>query len=89
IKRYPEQLTQILEHLSYFDMLNLAARIEVPVMVSVGWKDTVCMPETIYAAYNRMKSAKEIRDYPFSGHEVNEHQKREGVLFVERIFNGE
>lgn len=88
IKRYPEQLNQILEHLSYFDMLNLAPRIQVPVMVSVGWKDTVCMPETIYAAYNRMRAAKEIRDYPFSGHEVNEYQKREGVLFLERIFNG-
>lgn len=70
-------------------MLNLAPRIKAPVMVSVGWKDTVCMPETIYAAYNRIEANKEIRDYPFSGHEVNEYQKREAVLFLERIFNGE
>lgn len=89
IKRYPEQLESILTHLAHFDMLNLAPRIKVPVMVSVGWKDTVCMPETIYAAYNRIEAAKEIRDYPFSGHEVNEHQKREAIMFLERIFNGE
>ncbi|MGG3282930.1 acetylxylan esterase [Paenibacillus solani] len=87
IKRYPQQLDQILEHLAHFDMLNLAPRIHVPVMVSVGWKDTVCMPETIYAAYNRIEAEKEIRDYPFSGHEVNEYQKREGMLFLERILN--
>ena len=36
-----------------------------------------------------MKAAKEIRDYPFSGHEVNEYQKREGVLFLERILTGD
>lgn len=87
IKRYPEQLDQILAHLAHFDMLNLAPRIQAPIMVSVGWKDTVCMPETIYAAYNRIEAAKEIRDYPFSGHEVSEYQKREGVLFLERVFN--
>ncbi|MDH6674091.1 cephalosporin-C deacetylase [Paenibacillus sp. LBL] len=89
IKRFPEQLDHILAHLAHFDMLNLAPRIKAPVMVSVGWKDTVCMPETIYAAYNRIEANKEIRDYPFSGHEVNEYQKREAVLFLERIFNGE
>lgn len=87
IKRYPEQLDHILEHLAHFDIMNLAPRIEVPVMISVGWKDTVCMPETIYAAYNRMECEKEIRDYPFSGHEVSEDQKREGILFLERILN--
>lgn len=40
IKRYPEQLDQILAHLAHFDMLNLAPRIQAPIMVSVGWKDT-------------------------------------------------
>jgi len=85
IKRYPELLDPILYHLAHFDILNLAPRIKAPVMVSVGWKDTVCMPETIYAAYNRIEAPKEIRDYPFSGHEVNEYQKREAVLFLERV----
>lgn len=85
IKRFPEQLDAILEHLAYFDMLNLAHRIKAPVMVSVGWKDTVCMPETIYAAYNRIEAPKEIRDYPFSGHETSEYQRRQTVEFLSRV----
>ncbi|MFI2858223.1 acetylxylan esterase [Paenibacillus sp. JSM ZJ436] len=84
IKRYPDRLEAVLSSLAHFDMLNLAPRLKVPVMVSVGWKDTVCMPETIYAAYNRVQSPKEIRDYPFSGHEVSEHQKREAVVFLQK-----
>ncbi|MFD1907470.1 acetylxylan esterase [Paenibacillus rhizoplanae] len=51
--------------------------------MSVGWKDTVCMPETIYAAYNRIESPKEIKDYPFSGHEVSEFQHRQTALFFQ------
>ncbi|GAB6929495.1 acetylxylan esterase [Paenibacillus sp. JCM 10914] len=87
IKRYPDQLDLILTHLAHFDMMNLAPRIKAPVMVSVGWKDTICMPETIYAAYNRIETEKVIKDYPFSGHEVNEFQKREAVHFLGRVFN--
>ncbi|NMO95171.1 acetylxylan esterase [Paenibacillus lemnae] len=86
IKRHPEQLDLILSHLAHFDMLNLAPRIKAPVLVSVGWKDNICMPETVYAAYNRIQASKEIRDYPFSGHEINEYQKREAVSFLSRLF---
>lgn len=85
IKRFPEQLDAVLEHLAHFDMLNLGPRIKAPVLVSVGWKDTVCMPETIYAAYNRIQAPKEMRDYPFSGHEVNEYQKRQAVQFLQSV----
>lgn len=83
LKRYPEHLELALENLAYFDIVNLAHRFTVPVMMSAGWKDTVCMPEAIYAAYNRIESPKQMRDYPFSGHEVNEFQRRETVLFFQ------
>lgn len=82
IKRYPERMEAILENLAYFDMVNLAPRIEAPVLVSVGWKDTVCMPETIYAAYHRIRSPKQICDYPFSGHEVGELHNRRAAEFM-------
>lgn len=86
IKRYPDQLDAVLHTIAHFDIVNLAYRITAPVMMSVGWKDTVCMPETIYAAYNQIQSPKEIRDYPFSGHEVSEYQQRETMLFLQRVF---
>ncbi|NOU94661.1 alpha/beta fold hydrolase [Paenibacillus sp. LMG 31456] len=76
VARYPDKLEPILETLSYFDILNLGERIRIPAMLSVGLKDTVCLPETVYAAYNRITSDKVIHTYPFSGHEVVSHHNR-------------
>lgn len=81
---FPDKLDAVLETISYFDIMNLAERIRVPVMISVGLKDTVCMPETIYAAYNRLKGAKEIHPYPFMGHAQIGYHNRLGMEFMER-----
>ncbi|WNS45942.1 acetylxylan esterase [Paenibacillus sp. MMS20-IR301] len=83
LKRYPEQLEQVLHNLAYFDIVNLAHRFTAPVLMSSGWKDTVCMPETIYAAYNRIQAPKQMQDYPFSGHEVGEFQQRVTARFLQ------
>ncbi|MGM0880209.1 MAG: acetylxylan esterase [Bacillota bacterium] len=86
IKRYPEQLSSVLETIAHFDLLNLADRIKAPVLMSVGWKDTVCLPETVYAVYNRIRSHKQIINYPFSGHEVSEYQTRAAIEFLKGAF---
>ncbi|MGO4275277.1 acetylxylan esterase, partial [Paenibacillus sp. TAF58] len=40
-----------------------------PVHVTVGLKDTTCLPEAIFAAYNRIASSnKTIEVHPFMGH---------------------
>ncbi|PNQ84285.1 acetylxylan esterase [Paenibacillus polymyxa] len=80
--RFPEHLEQVLHTLSYFDVMNLAHRIRIPVMVSVGLKDTVCMPETIFAAYNRIESPKTIEIYPFTGHWVEGFHRRKTAEFL-------
>ncbi|PLT44003.1 acetylxylan esterase [Paenibacillus sp. FSL W8-1187] len=80
--RKPEELSRLLEHLACFDNMNLACRISAPVLASVGWKDPICPPETVYAAYNRIHAPKEIRDYPFLGHEVNGAHRRDKLQFV-------
>ncbi|NIK76232.1 cephalosporin-C deacetylase [Paenibacillus castaneae] len=87
LKRYPEKLSEVLDSLAHFDLINLAERIKAPVLMSVGWKDTVCLPETVYAVYNRIRSDKQINDYPFSGHEVSEYQTRAAIEFLKKIFN--
>ncbi|SFB51382.1 cephalosporin-C deacetylase [Cohnella sp. OV330] len=67
--RFPDRLDDVLRTLGYFDILNLAHRITLPVHVTVGLKDTTCLPETIFAAYNRIASAnKSIEVHPFMGH---------------------
>lgn len=86
IKRYPERLGAVLDTIAHFDLLNLAERIKAPVLMSVGWKDTVCLPETVYAVYNRIHSHKQLNDYPFSGHEVSEYQKRAAIEFLKEAF---
>lgn len=67
---HPESLRGILHNLSYFDNMNHAHRIHIPVLMSVGLKDTICFPEMVYAAFNHLESnTKRIATYPFMGHE--------------------
>ncbi|HBM81609.1 MAG TPA: acetylesterase [Clostridiaceae bacterium] len=86
VSRFPGKLDKVLETLSYFDIMNLADRISIPVLVSVGLKDTICMPETIFAAYNNIKSEKHIKVYPFMGHCVPEYHRREIMSFINNHF---
>jgi cephalosporin-C deacetylase len=56
--------------LSYFDGINLAARARAKALFSVGLMDQICPPSTVYAAFNRWAGGeKEIKVYPYNGHE--------------------
>ncbi|MFA6172355.1 MAG: acetylxylan esterase [Kiritimatiellales bacterium] len=66
---FPERAETVRRNLSYFDNINLAPDITCPVLVSCGLLDTVCPPECVYAAYNKIRSAKAIAVYPQAGHE--------------------
>ncbi|MFV9423330.1 acetylxylan esterase [Microbacterium sp. S1037] len=55
--------------LSYIDGVNFAARSSVPALFSVGLRDAVCPPSTVFAAYNHYAGEKSIRVYPYNGHE--------------------
>lgn len=59
----------VFEVLSYFDGMHFAPRITARCLFSAGLMDTTCPPSTVYAAYNRVKSRKEIRVYDFNQHE--------------------
>lgn len=69
LKVFPMRTEQALETLSYFDTMNLADRIRCKVLSSVAMKDATCPPRQYFATYNRISSPKEIRIYPFNGHE--------------------
>ncbi|MBN2618108.1 MAG: acetylxylan esterase, partial [Spirochaetales bacterium] len=73
--------------LSYFDNVNLASRISCPVMVTVGLCDNVCPPSTIFAAYNKIESEKQIFVFPDFGHGgFNEHDAHK-INFIKRVRN--
>ncbi|MBA2382732.1 MAG: acetylxylan esterase [Chloroflexi bacterium] len=57
---------------SYVDGLNFAARASAPALFSVGLMDEVCPPSTVFAAYNHYAGPKEIRVWPYNGHEAGE-----------------
>ena len=55
--------------LGYIDIQHLAARIEAEVLMATGLMDTVCPPSTQFAAYNKIRSAKQHLLYPDFEHE--------------------
>lgn len=73
IRRYlachRDLVEQTFETLAYFDGANLAKRVTARAMFSAGLMDQVCPPSTIFAAYNRVGTEKEIRIYNFNEHE--------------------
>lgn len=50
--------------LDYFDPLQLAPNLKVPVLLSAGGKDTICPSATIQSVYDRLPGKKGIEIYP-------------------------
>jgi cephalosporin-C deacetylase len=63
---------RVFRTLSYFDGRNFASRATVPALFSVGLEDQITPPSTVFAAYNEYAGPKEIRIWPFNGHEAPE-----------------
>jgi len=82
-RRRPDQLSSVLHTLSYFELIHMADRIQVPVLMSVGLKDTVCTPEQVFPFYQAVASEqKQLEIYPFSGHVVEPAQQQKAIEFV-------
>jgi cephalosporin-C deacetylase len=64
--------SEIFERLGYIDIQNLSPRIEAKVLFATGLADDVCPPSTQFAAYNKIRSEKELVVYPDFGHELLE-----------------
>jgi cephalosporin-C deacetylase len=60
---------EVWERLGYIDNQHLAHRIEADVLMAVGLMDAICPPSTQFAAYNRIRSSKNLLIYPDFGHE--------------------
>ncbi|HCE46463.1 MAG TPA: acetylesterase [Lentisphaeria bacterium] len=64
-----EREDEFFNTLGYIDIQNLSPRIKGSVLMSVGLRDQVCPPSTVYAAFNKIKAKKKIMVYPDFGHE--------------------
>ena len=57
-----------LETLLYFDTSYAARRITIPVMIGVGFEDTLCPPSAVYTIYNELRGPKFIFNKICHGH---------------------
>jgi cephalosporin-C deacetylase len=60
---------EIFTKLGYIDIQHLADRIKGDVLMGIGLSDAICPPSTQFAAYNKIRSAKQLEIYPDFGHE--------------------
>jgi len=67
----PEHLQeeQVYRTLSYFDGMNMAARIKARTLMAITLQDVVCPPSTCFAVYNHLAGDKELKLYHDYGHE--------------------
>ena len=71
----------------YFDTAVFAAKIKVPVLVSVGFVDTTCSPSSVYSLYNAVPgNNKEIFHMYRSSHSISEESKKKIEDFVRNQF---
>jgi cephalosporin-C deacetylase len=80
------RVDDVFRTLSYVDGMNFAARATAPLLMSVGLMDQICPPSTVFASYNHYAGPKEIRVWPFNGHEagMNEHV-HEKIRFLDGL----
>ena len=85
LKTRRDLIDETFRTLSYFDGINFASRATAPAMFSVALMDEVCPPSTIFAAYNRYAGPKDIRVWPYNGHEGGQtYQDREDLAFLRK-----
>ncbi len=68
----------VIATLAYYDVVNFARRVTVPVFMTWGFNDDVCPPTTSYAAYNVITAPKEALITP-----VNEHWVSDNTRYVQ------
>lgn len=85
-RRQPARIEDMFRTLSYFDGVNFAARARGSALFSVALMDQVCPPSTVFAAYNHYTGPKEIRVWPYNGHEGGgANQAVERVRFLNKL----
>ncbi len=82
-----DKVDAVFNTLSYFDGVNFSARAKAKTLFSVALMDQVCPPSTVYAAFNHWAGEKEIKVYPYNGHEGGQSfQNVEKVKFLKGIW---
>ena len=65
-----------LRTMAYYDVVNFARRIRVPVRMTWGYNDDTCPPTTSYTVYNVLQCPKEALITPINEHWTSEETER-------------
>jgi cephalosporin-C deacetylase-like acetyl esterase len=77
---------QVKKNLSYYDALNFSDRVQVPVLLTVGFKDTISPPSCVFALFNHLLCDKTIEVYPEKGNEAGEEsQYKKSLQWIKEI----
>ncbi|NIA12790.1 MAG: alpha/beta fold hydrolase [Nitrospiraceae bacterium] len=69
-QRRPQDIDAAMRTLSYVELNNMTERVACPTLVSVGLQDELCVPSSVFSAYNRIPfEDKCIEVFPYNGHE--------------------
>ncbi|MBN2118471.1 MAG: acetylxylan esterase [Anaerolineales bacterium] len=87
LNTHRDKVETVFKTLSYFDGVNLSARAKAKTLFSVALMDQICPPSTVFAAYNHWAGEKEIKVYPYNGHEGGgSYQVVEKLKFLKSIW---
>jgi cephalosporin-C deacetylase len=82
-----DKVETVFNTLSYFDGVNFAARAKAKALFNTALMDQVCPPSTVFAAYNHWAGEKDIKVYPYNGHEGGgSYQTIENMKFLKSIW---
>ncbi|MEU6717963.1 alpha/beta fold hydrolase [Nonomuraea sp. NPDC046802] len=89
LRTHRRRVEEVFSVLSYFDGVNFAARATPPAWFSAALMDQVCPPSTIFAAYNHYAGPREIRVWPYNGHEGGgAEQEADNLELARRLLMG-
>ena len=82
-----DKVDTVFNTLAYFDGVNFSTRAKAKTLFSVALMDKICPPSTVYAAYNHWAGEKDIKVYPYNGHEGGQSfQMVEKLKFLKGIW---
>lgn len=72
-----------LKTLEYYDVVNFARQIKVPVFMTWGYNDNVCPPTTSYIVYNILKTNKKALITPVNEHWVSTTTRHDTMKWIQ------
>lgn len=84
LSTHRDAVERVHDTLAYFDGVNFAKRASAPAWFTSALMDATCPPSTVFGAYNNYAGPKQMRVWPYNGHESGEVFDDEASLGVLR-----